>query len=139
MNDTQKADHHLEAWRLFMVMGLALAVFVFYAYRLFKLQVIDGANYVARAEENRTTRVSDATQRGIIYDRNGIVLARNVAAYNVTITPAYLPETLPITYEEAVPGPDQDVYRKLSRLIDMPISAGAVEQDGVMTLTDEIV
>ena len=74
-----------------------MALFGFYAFRLFNLQVLDGQSYLAQADENRTTRVSDTTQRGIIYDRNGIVLARNIASYNVTITPAYLPETLPIT------------------------------------------
>ena len=64
-----------------------------------------GQSYLAQADENRTTRVSDTTQRGIIYDRNGIVLARNVASYNVTITPAYLPATLPIPIRRGpVPG-----------------------------------
>ena len=124
---------------MLVVYGLIIAVFVFYAFRLFNLQVLEGPDYIARAEENRTTRVSDTTQRGIIYDRNGIVLARNVASYNVTITPAYLPETLPITYEEVVPGPVQEIYRRLSGLLNIPVSAGAVEQEGVLTLTDEIV
>ncbi len=139
MNDSQKAEPHLESWRLLVVYGLIIAVFVFYAFRLFNLQVLEGPDYISRAEENRTTRVSDTTQRGIIYDRNGIVLARNVASYNVTITPAYLPETLPITYEEVVPGPVQEIYRRLSGLLNIPVSAGAVEQEGVLTLTDEIV
>src|SRR5512142_1813361 len=131
MTDTQKAEPNLETWRLFLVMGLVLAVFVYYAYRLYNLQVVEGVNYVARAEENRTTRVSDTTQRGIIYDRNGIVLARNVASYNVIITPAYLPGTLPFLYEEAVPGPIQDVYRKLSKLIGVPVSSGTINDETV--------
>jgi penicillin-binding protein 2 len=141
MNDIQngKDEHFLESWRMFVIYGLVISLFSYYAFRLFKLQVIDGANYVARAEENRTTQVSDVTQRGIIYDRNGIVLARNVASYNVTITPAYLPVSLPITYEEAVPGPDQEIYRRLSKLVGVPITAGAVMQDDQMTLTEDIV
>lgn len=137
MNDSQNAGSPLEAWRLLVVSVLVLALFVFYAFRLFDLQVLNGTSYVNQAEENRTTRVSDTTQRGIIYDRNGIVLARNVASYNVTVTPAYLPEVLPITYEEPVPGSVQEVYRRLSELIDLPVTAGAVMEDGEMVLPEE--
>ncbi len=79
----------------------------------------------------------DPTQRGIIYDRNGIVLARNVASYNVTVTPAFLPEVLPITYEEPVAGSVQEIYRRLSELLDMPVTAGAVMEDGEMVLPEE--
>src|SRR5690606_29793538 len=113
-NDEQKTEHHLEPSRMALVSGMGILVLVYHSRRLFSLQVLGGADYIARADENRTTRVSDTTQRGIIYDRNGIVLARNVASYNVTVTPAYLPEVLPITYEEIVPGPDQEIYRRLS-------------------------
>jgi penicillin-binding protein 2 len=114
MNNSHHLSDRLEPWRLFVVFSLVVSLFLFYAFRLFSLQVLDGQNFLSQAEENRTTRVSDPTQRGIIYDRNGIVLARNIASYNVTITPAYLPGTLPFGYEEPVPGAIQDVYRRLS-------------------------
>jgi penicillin-binding protein 2 len=137
MNDSQKAGSPLEAWRLLVVSVLVLALFVYYAFRLFDLQVVQGSTYVNQSEENRTTRISDPTQRGIIYDRNGIVLARNVASYNVTVTPAFLPEVLPITYEEPVAGSVQEIYRRLSELLDMPVTAGAVMEDGEMVLPEE--
>ncbi len=127
MNDTQKTAPTLEPWRLTIVAVLVITLFLFYALRLFSLQILDGGNFVSQAEENRTTRVSDTTQRGIIYDRNGIVLARNIASYNITITPAYLPGTLPFGYndpEDPVPGAIQEVYRRLSTLIGVPVSAG---------------
>ncbi len=123
---------------MWFVYALVLALFFFYAYRLFDLQVVQGPEFLAQADENRTTLVSDPTQRGIIYDRNGVVLARNVASYNVTITPAYLPGLLPFLYNDPtdpVPGAIQDVYRKLSRLIGVPVSAGVVNGE----LTDEAV
>lgn len=131
MNDVQKNHANLEPWRMFLLFGIIAAIFGYYAYRLFDYQVIKGPNYVARANENRTTTVSDITQRGIIYDRNGVVLARNVASYNVTITPAYLPGTLPFAYEEAVPGSIQEVYRRLSSLINVPVTAGVINKDTV--------
>lgn len=141
MNGTQHTNQSLEPWRLRVVYGLVLLLFSFYAFRLFEYQIIDGPLYLAEAEENRTTLVSDPTMRGNIYDRNGIVLARNVASYNVVITPAYLPETLPFTYEQPVPGAVQEVYRRLSELIGVPVSAGAVldPEEGEYTLPEEAI
>ena len=63
-------------WRYWVVYGLMAAVFGFFIFRLFTLQIIDGEVYAAQAEENRTTEVSMQTSRGLIYDRNGFVLAR---------------------------------------------------------------
>lgn len=139
MNDTKSAETHFEPWRMWVLYFAILALFGYYAFRLFNYQIIQGPDFLAQANENRTTRVSDPTQRGIIYDRNGIVLARNVPAYHVIVTPAYLPETLPFLYTEDVPGPVQDVYRRLSALIGVPVTAGAVEIDGVMDLPEEAI
>jgi penicillin-binding protein 2 len=131
MNETEKHTFFLEPWRMWILYGAIALLFGYYAYRLFSYQVIDGKEYLAYADENRTTKISEPTQRGIIYDRNGIVLARNVASYNVTVTPAKLPGTLPLTYEEPVPGPIQDVYRRLSNLIGIPVSAGTINDETV--------
>ena len=103
---------------------------------LFEFQIVQGAQYQAQAEENRTTRVSDPTQRGIIYDRNGFVLARNVASYNVVITPANLPGDpsaggdATLLNTELDPGV-QEVYRKLSELIGIPTSSGEINDETV--------
>ena len=79
------------------------------------------------------TRISEPAQRGIIYDRNGVVLARNVPSFNVVITPANLPGTLPFGLDEAVPGEIQEVYRQLSKLVDVPVSSGIVDDNTVFT------
>ncbi|TLN28598.1 hypothetical protein FDZ74_00285, partial [bacterium] len=89
---------------------------------MFSLQVINGAVYAAQAEENRTTKISVATSRGLIYDRNGYVLARNVPSYNVVITPANLPED---------EGTVQNIYRQLSSLIGVPVSQGNTDEETV--------
>jgi len=80
----KKATINLSRFR--WVYLIIILVFLYYAAQLFKYQIIEGETYVARAEDNRTTTVSIPTQRGIIYDRNGIVLARNRAQYNMTVT-----------------------------------------------------
>jgi penicillin-binding protein 2 len=123
----------LEGWRLRVVSILVLTLFAYYAYRLFTLQVLEGESYAAQATENRTTRISVPAQRGIIYDRNGVVLARNVPSFNVVITPANLPGLLPFGLDEVVPGEIQEVYRQLSRLVDVPVSSGTVDENTVFT------
>ena len=71
------------------------------------------------AVENYTKNLSSAAPRGIIYDRNGFILARNVASYNITITPA------------SVPDDDADVqriYRAVSDLTGIPVNSGTVDE-----------
>ena len=90
MSNQRRYHDKLEDWSLRTVYIAILVVFGFFALRLFSLQIIEGKNYLAQADENRTSIVSSQTNRGIIYDRNGYVLARNIASYNVVITPADL-------------------------------------------------
>ncbi len=111
---------HFQFWRMSVVLGLIAAIFVFYMFRLFSLQVISGQDYVDQADENRIKNVSEPTQRGIITDRNGFVLARNAPSYNITITPANLPSD-----EGAV----QEVYRQLSELINIPVNRGEINDE----------
>ncbi|HQN44439.1 MAG TPA: hypothetical protein PLA25_09905, partial [Anaerolineaceae bacterium] len=85
------AQSHIATWRV-VVIYIALAlVFSVYSYRLFSLQVLEGETYRTQAEENRTKIINIQTTRGLIYDRNGYILASNAPSYNVVITPAELP------------------------------------------------
>ncbi|HAF61040.1 MAG TPA: penicillin-binding protein 2 [Anaerolineaceae bacterium] len=116
----------LEKWRFKSLYILMVIIFVFYGFRLFSLQIIDGEDYTEQAEENRTTNISIATERGVIYDRNGIVLAKNAASYNVTITPADLP------LDE---GAMQAIYRELSEIVDVPVTNGELTDEVVKTFS----
>jgi cell division protein FtsI/penicillin-binding protein 2 len=46
--------------------------------------------YAAQAEDNRIAVVPIVPNRGLILDRNGVVLARNYSAYTLEITPSKL-------------------------------------------------
>jgi penicillin-binding protein 2 len=81
--------------------------------RLFYLQILDQERYALQAFENRVTRISDPAPRGIIYDRNGVALVRNVPSFNITIVPAELPEN---------PARVQAIYNRLAELLDMPLT-----------------
>jgi len=116
----------LERWRFKIIYAILAIVFSIYVIRLFNLQVINGEAYVEQAEENRIKNISVPTQRGIIYDRNDYVLARNAASYNVAITPANLPDD---------PGTTEEIYRQLSQLIDVPVTNGVVTDETARLFT----
>jgi len=56
--------------------------------RLVYLQLVRHEDLRAQAESNRTAIVPVAPNRGLILDRNGIVLATNYSAYTLEITPS---------------------------------------------------
>ena len=70
------------------VAGFAvLAAFLLLAARFFFLQVVQHDVYRAKAEENRIAIVPVAPNRGLVVDRNGLVIARNYSGYTLEIFP----------------------------------------------------
>ncbi len=59
--------------------------------RLFQLQVAEGGHYATLADDNRMILQSTPSARGLIYDRNGVELVKNVPSFTVKIRPADLP------------------------------------------------
>lgn len=53
--------------------------------RLFFMQVIDASYYKSEADGNRIRHLPVQAARGVIYDRNGIVLAGSKSSYSITI------------------------------------------------------
>lgn len=78
---------------VFICFGLLVARFVW-------LQVIKHSDYVAQAEDNRIAVVPVVPNRGLIVDRNGVVLARNYSAYTLEITPSKLRASLESVIDE---------------------------------------
>lgn len=120
MNGSQSFDNKISPWRIAVSVIVIALAFAIYIWRLFSLQVLESDLWVAKAEENSILTINLPALRGIIYDRNGIVLARNIASYNVVITSAYLPDD---------PGAVQDIYRQLSVLIGVPVSKGKLSPE----------
>jgi penicillin-binding protein 2 len=72
-----------------LVASLAvLCAFALLVARLVYLQVYRHADLSEQAENNRTAVVPIVPQRGLILDRNGVVLASNYSAYTLEITPS---------------------------------------------------
>src|SRR5918998_4134373 len=66
---------------------IVAVVFVVLAARLWYLQVLTSNDYSVIAKATQTRVVKDPAQRGVIYDRDGEVLANNVPGLNVTVIP----------------------------------------------------
>jgi penicillin-binding protein 2 len=81
-----------------LVASLAvLAAFGLLSARLVYLQVVRHDDLSEQAENNRTAIVPIVPNRGLILDRNGVVLATNYSAYTLELTPskiANLDETI---------------------------------------------
>ena len=73
--------------RLVLSLGFVVLLLVILLLRLFYLQVIRQSYFDTLAESNRIYVVPIVPNRGIITDRNGLVLARNFAGYTLEITP----------------------------------------------------
>jgi penicillin-binding protein 2 len=65
-----------------------LCAFALLAARLVYLQVFRHTDLSEQAESNRTAIVPIVPNRGLILDRNGVVLASNYSAYTLEITPS---------------------------------------------------
>ncbi len=109
---------HYEPWRavvFYLTLALGFGALIF---RLFGLQVLEFNTWKAQADENRTRTISVPPSRGIIYDRRGYILARNIGSFNIVITPADLPDD---------PADIQEIYRQLSALTGIPVNSGTVD------------
>jgi penicillin-binding protein 2 len=75
--------------RRVIVIGLVvLTAFGLLCSRLVYLQVVRHVDLAEQAESNRTAVLPVVPNRGLILDRNGVVLASNYSAYTLEITPS---------------------------------------------------
>ena len=92
MNRTvELRDHQRELYyfqlRLAIVGSAVLCAFFVLLIRFFYVQVVQHDYYHTLAEQNRIFIVPVVPNRGLILDRNGVVLAHNFAAYTLEIIP----------------------------------------------------
>ncbi len=83
-----EADASRFRMRVLAVGGLVFLAFSLIVGRLIVLQVMRHEDLAEQAESNRTAVVPIVPNRGLIVDRNGVVLATNYSAYTLEITPS---------------------------------------------------
>ncbi|MBI1801873.1 MAG: penicillin-binding protein 2, partial [Chloroflexi bacterium] len=98
-----------QLFRVIILLSFGAIVF-----QLFQLQIGSGDYYRRLADYNRFRLVADEGPRGVIYDRNGSILARNSPTYAIAILPADLPDD---KAQRAI------IYNRLSSLLKIPASA----------------
>jgi penicillin-binding protein 2 len=102
MTEFKNTERELHFFRLRLS---AVGVFVFICFglltaRFLWLQAYKHTDYAAQAEENRISVVPVVPNRGLIIDRNGVVLARNFSAYTLEITPSKIKGGLDAVIDE---------------------------------------
>lgn len=120
MNEIKNTERELHFFRLRLT-ALGALVFICFALLLARfvwLQVFKHSEYAAQAEDNRIAVVPITPNRGLILDRNGVLLARNYSAYTLEITPSKLRASLDTVIDELallieVEAKDRKRFKKL--------------------------
>ncbi len=73
---------------LFIAGGLVLVLVA----RLAQLQILEHDHYTTLSENNRVSIEPVAPTRGLIYDRNGVLLAQNLPSFRLEIVPEHVPD-----------------------------------------------
>ena len=72
--------------RKFVLLGIFLAIGLVFVLRLFYLQVVDDS-FKLSARNQSVRKTTQHAPRGLIFDRNGEVLAYNQPAYDLMVVP----------------------------------------------------
>ncbi|MFN0184027.1 MAG: penicillin-binding protein 2 [Aquabacterium sp.] len=109
MNELRDLGQELSRlrWRLLAAAGFVLVLFALLVSRLVWLQVVRHEDLAQQAEANRIAVLPVVPNRGLIVDRNGVVLATNYSAYTLEITPSRLQS------------PVETVIDELSQIVDV--------------------
>ncbi|MGA2654910.1 MAG: penicillin-binding protein 2 [Gammaproteobacteria bacterium] len=112
------AEGQLFRNRVLVASIVIIAFFCLLAVRLYYLQIQQFTTYSTLSEQNRVTLLPVTPNRGLIYDRNGILLVENVPAYSLQIIPekvdniastvAAIKAIIPITEDE-----EKNFYQQL--------------------------
>jgi len=78
--------------RLLILQALILVAVAVLIGRLWQLQMVAGEQYRLLSDRNRLREVDVAAPRGVIYDRDGQILARNRPSFSVVLVPGDLPQ-----------------------------------------------
>ena len=95
----KKAERNLFARRALVSFIGVLALSVILILNLYDLQVVNYDSYQTRSNGNRIKLLPLPPTRGLIYDRNGQILAENLTFFGLYIVPEKV-ENLDRTFEE---------------------------------------
>ncbi len=85
---------------MFLFRAALFVIFLFLIGRLYQLQIVQGKSFRQRADNNRFDLIEMPAPRGVIYDHNGTIVARNRPSFEIAIVPEDLPTDNPATTED---------------------------------------
>jgi cell division protein FtsI (penicillin-binding protein 3) len=103
--------------RLYILSVLLLAWIGIICFRLFRLQVVKYADFMARAERQQNRTIPVEPRRGNIYDRNGYALAMSIDVDSVFAVPSEVsdPEQTAALLSKALNMDPQEIVTRLQR------------------------
>ncbi len=118
MKRRQSLKDHPSEFRLFFrrvlaALGFMIVLLSITVVRLVYLQVVDHAHYTTLSNDNRVKVLPIPPTRGLIFDRNGILLAENVPSYRLEIIPEQVKNMSALLQQlrRTVPISDDDLER----------------------------
>lgn len=108
--------------RIILLGIIAVGAFALVVGQLWRLQVLQAQGYQVQADANRFRLVSIEAPRGLIYDRLGRPLVRNIPSYTVSIVPGALPEETHLR---------DAVLLRLADLLQVPVSSKVASSSDV--------
>lgn len=79
-------ERQLIKWRLILSAILVFVLLSVIVARLYVLQILDHQHFTTLADSNRVHINALPPTRGLIFDRNGVVLANNIPSYRLELT-----------------------------------------------------
>ena len=130
MTEFKDNDREIHQFRM-RLSALVVLVFICFGLlvaRVVWLQVLHHDQYAAQAEDNRIALVPIVPTRGLIVDRNGVVLARNYSAYTLELTPSKLQANMESVIDELAKLIEIDARdrRRVKRLLEESRSFASV-------------
>lgn len=80
--------------RLIIIAVMVVVALAILGAQMFRLMVVDGERNLGLADGNRLRQKVTRAPRGVIYDRNKVTLAQNLASFDVTVIPSLLPRSI---------------------------------------------
>ena len=79
------AEKRIFAARVIFASLFVLLLLLLLVWRYFSLQILNHEIYQTQSDRNRVQLQSIPPKRGLIYDRNGVLLAENLPSYSLTV------------------------------------------------------
>jgi len=87
-----EADKNAYRRRLYLSLALAFCIGMLLVWRYMDLQVFQYQRFITASDRNRIHTQPLAPRRGLIFDRNGVVLAENQPSFSLAITKERVPD-----------------------------------------------